>query len=245
MNIYHKLAITTSGTLLSFAAIIVPTQAATFFEVGDAGDTFNNAQVVSGLGGGSLNRIEGRLDSTKDQDYFRFLWGGLGMLQIETGPYFNTSFPSNTFPAFQLFTASNSLVGGYFMGAITLEVGDIGGSSISWMSGSAQFNFHYLSPGEYVLKVDGTGQANEPKPMYEGNYAIRLSGAEFIPSQSVPESQPVPEPGTLVSTLIAGGLGWFMKRKNASVKRRKLKSVPADTITQNKPPCCHSTSTYC
>ena len=244
MNIYHKIALITSGVLLSFVAIKVPTQAATFFEIGDAGDTLNNAQVASGLGGESLDRIEGRLESTNDQDYFRFFWGGVGMLQIETGPYFNTSFPANTFPAFQLFNPSNSLVGGYFIGAITLEVGDIGGSGISLMFGSAQFNFHYLSAGEYVLKVDGTGQANEPKPIYEGDYAIRLSGAEFIPSPPIPASQPVPEPGTLVSTLVAGGIGWLMKRKKASVKRRKLNSVPADTITQNKPLGFPSTSTY-
>lgn len=212
VNIYPKLAITTTIAGMSLVAIKIPVQAVTFFEIDDAGNTFNSAQTVSGVGNNLLEIIEGSLTSTQDKDYFRFSFDGIGMLAIETGPYFNNPFPSNTFPAFQLFNNDSSLMGGYFMGDFTWGVGNISGSGISYTSGSAQVKFNNLSAGEYVLKVDGTGQFNHRNPIHEGNYAVRLSGAEFIPSQP----QSVPEPITPVSILIAGGIGWLMKKQKAS-----------------------------
>ena len=225
MRIYEKLAIISTSAVLSFAAINAPVQATTFFEVGDAGDTFNNAQVVSCLGGASIDGIEGRLDLRNDNDYFRFFFGGGGVLKIETGPYFNTGFPFNPFPAFQLFNTNNSLVGGYFDGDFTFGVGDISGSFIAFYGGRSELNFRNLSAGEYVLKVDGTGQTNAPKPVYEGDYSIKLSGAEFIRDQPCPEpstlpQQSVPEPSTLVGMIVAGGIGWLMKMKISGLGRK-------------------------
>lgn len=212
VNIYPKIAITTSLIGMSLVAIKMPTQAATFFEIDDAGNTFNSAQTVSGLGNSLLDIIEGSLTSTQDKDYFRFSFGGIGILAIETGPYFNMPFPANTFPAFQLFNSNYSLMGGYFMGDFTWGIGNISGSRISYTSGIAKVNFNNLPAGEYVLKVDGTGQFNHRNPIHQGNYAVRLSGAEFIPSQP----QSVPEPSTSVGVLIAGGIGWQMKKKRVS-----------------------------
>lgn len=209
MNIYPKIAIITTLTGMSLVAIKMPIQAATFFEIDDAGNTFNSAQTVSGLGNNLLDIIEGSLTSTQDKDYFRFYFGGIGILALETGPYFNMSFPANTFPAFQLFNSNSSLMGGYFMGDFTWGVGNLSGSQISYTTGIAQVNFNNLPAGEYVLKVDGTGQFNHRNPIHQGNYAVRLSGAEFIPSQH----QSVPEPSTSVGLLIAGGIGWLMKKK--------------------------------
>lgn len=209
MNIYLKLAIATTITEISLAYIKIPTQAATFFEIDDASNTFYSAQVVSGMGNNWLDKIEGNLISPQDNDYFRFYFGGVGVLAIETGPYFNQPFPSNTFPAFQLFNTNNSLIGGYFKGEFTLGIGNIGGSRISYISGISQMNFNNLSAGEYVLKIDGTGQFNNRNPIYEGKYAVNLSGAEFIPSQP----QPIPEPSTPIGLLIAGGIGWLMKKR--------------------------------
>jgi hypothetical protein len=197
---------------MSLVAIKVPAQAATFFEIDDAGNTFNSAQTVSGVGNNLLDRIEGSLTSTQDNDYFRFYFGGIGVLAIETGPYFNMPFPSNTFPAFQFFNSNYSLMGGYFMGDLTWGQGNIAGSRISYISGITQVNFNNLSAGEYVLKVDGTGQFNNHNPIHEGNYTVRLSGAEVIPSQP----QSVPEPSTPVGILIASGIGWLIKNKRAS-----------------------------
>lgn len=212
MNIYTKLAINTTLIGMSLAVIKMPTQAATFFEIDDAGNTFNSAQTVSGLDNNLLDIIEGNLKSAQDKDYFRFSFGGIGILAIETGPYFNMPFPSNTFPAFQLFNSNYSLMGGYFMGDFTWGGGNISGSRISYSSGIAQVKFNNLSAGEYVLKVDGTGQFNNHNPIHEGNYSVRLSGAEVIPSQP----QSVPEPITSVGVLIAGGIGWRMKKKRVS-----------------------------
>lgn len=212
VNIYPKLAITTTIAGMSLVAIKIPAQAVTFFEIDDAGNTFNSAQTVSGLDNNLLDIIEGNLKSAQDKDYFRFPFGGIGILAIETGPYFNRPFPSNTFPAFQLFNSNYSLMGGYFMGDFTWGVGNISGSGISYTSGIAKVKFNNLSAGEYVLKVDGTGQFNHRNPVHEGNYAVRLSGAEFIHSQP----QSVPEPSTPVGILMAGGIGWLIKKQKAS-----------------------------
>lgn len=209
MNIYPKLVIATTITGISFLFINISVQAATFFEIDDAGNTFNSAQLVSGVGNNLFDRIEGSLTSTQDNDYFRFFLGEIGFLSIETGPYFNKPFPSNTFPAFQLFNSNYDLMGGYFMGDFTWGVGNIAGSRISYSSGIAQVKFNNLSAGEYVLKVDGTGQFNHQNPIHEGNYVVRLSGAEFIPSQP----QSVPESSTPIGILIAGGISWLMKKR--------------------------------
>jgi hypothetical protein len=214
VNIYETLAIATVGSVFSFAAMTVSARSATFFEVGDAGDTFDKAQIITGVSGEALTSIEGKLTSTQDKDYFRFFFGGVGLLTVETGPYFNTPFPSNTFPAYELFNASNSLVGGYFQGEFTVGLGNMQGSSIVF-DGNTQLIFSYLSAGEYVLKVDGTGQYNNQKPIYEGDYAIRLSGAEVIPDQSIPE------PSTFVGTVIAAGIGWLIKKKASAKTRTK------------------------
>ena len=215
MNNYLKISIATTLTGISFWFIKIPAQAATFFELDDAGNTFNSAQAVSGLDNNFLERIEGNITSKQDNDYFRFYFSGIGILAIETGPYFNMPFPVNTFPAFQLFNSNCSLMGGYFMGNFTWGLGNIAGSQISYTSGISQVNFNNLSAGEYVLKIDGTGQYNNRQPIHEGNYAVRLSGAEFIPSQP----QSIPEPSTPVGILIAGGLGWLMKKKRASCSK--------------------------
>lgn len=215
MNSYLKISIATTLTGISFWFIKIPAQAATFFEIDDAGNTFNSAQPVSGLDNKFLERIEGNITSKQDNDYFRFYFSGIGILAIETGPYFNMPFPVNTFPAFQLFNSNCSLMGGYFMGNFTWGLGNIAGSKISYTSGISQVNFNNLSAGEYVLKIDGTGQYNNRQPIHEGNYAVRLSGAEFIPSQP----QSVPEPSTPVGILIAGGIGWLMKKKRASCSK--------------------------
>ena len=215
VNIYPKLAITTTITGMTLVAIKIPAQAVTFFEIDDAGNTFKSAQVVRGVGNNLLDRIEASLTSTQDNDYFRFYFSGIGILAIETGPYFNRPFPSNTFPAFQLFNSNCSLMGGYLMGDFTWGLGNIAGSQISYTSGISQVNFNNLSAGEYVLKIDGTGQYNNRQPIHEGKYAVRLSGAEFIPSQP----QSVPEPSTPVGILIAGGIGWLMKKKRASCSK--------------------------
>jgi hypothetical protein len=98
-------------------------------------------------------------------------------------------------------------VGGYFEGDFTFGIGDIPGSSLNFVEGVAELNFSNLLAGEYVLKVDGTGQANNPKPIYEGNYTISLSDAEFLPSQ------PVPEPSTLVGIVIASSISWLVKKR--------------------------------
>jgi len=208
MKFAEKLTITIAGIAILTSTEISSVRAATFFESGDAGDTFDNAQAVSGTNEESLDKIEGTLESTTDKDYFRFLFDKFGNLTIKTGPYFNTPFPSNTFPAFELFNANNTLVGGYFEGDITFGIGGLPDIfEISFVEGVAELTFRNLLAGEYVLKVDGTGQANDPKPIYEGNYTISLSEAEFLPSQ------PVPEPSSLVGIVIASSISWLVKKK--------------------------------
>lgn len=209
MSIYRKLASAIIGTILGIATNNTTVAAATFFEIGDAGDTFNSAQVVRGWESNSLNWIEGSLSSTHDNDYFRFAFGGVGVLTIQTGPYFNTPFPWNQFPAFQLFNAQDSLVGGYSGGSLTFGLGDMAGSSIFFIPGMSQFNFSNLSAGEYVLKVNGMAQINTQESVYEGDYSIKLVDAEFISNSE----QPVPEPSTLLGMIVAGGIGWLMHTK--------------------------------
>lgn len=207
MKFAEKLTIAVAGIAIFTGTEISSAKAATFFESGDAGDTFDNAQAVSGSNEESLNKIEGTLESTKDKDFFRFFFDKIGNLTIQTGPYSNTPFPSNTFPAFQLFNANNNLVGGYFEGNFTFGIGNLPSSSINFVDGVAELNFSDLLAGEYVLKVDGTGQVNDPKPIYEGNYTISLSDAKFLPSQ------PVPEPSSLVGIVIASSISWLVKKR--------------------------------
>ena len=110
MNIFYKFAFAAFGLATVFYT--QSSQAAVFSEIGDAGDTFGTAQIVSGSARQSLDSIEGNLSSLQDNDFFRFFYGGTGNLTIETGPYTNTPFPTNTFPGFELLSATGISLGG-------------------------------------------------------------------------------------------------------------------------------------
>jgi hypothetical protein len=212
MNIFHKFAIAAFGLATVFYT--QPSQAAVFSEVGDAGDIFGNAQIVSGAAGQSLNTIEGNLSSLQDNDFFRFFYGGTGNLTIATGPYTNTPFPTNTFPGFELLSGTGTSLGGAAESNNPAPLGNqafIVGGNINY-AGTSLINYANLSVGEYVLRIDGTGQANLNQPRYIGNYSVRLQGgAQFI--------QAVPEPTSILSLLAVAVMGSMTVIKN---HRQKL-----------------------
>jgi hypothetical protein len=86
MKFAEKLTIAIAGIAIFTGTEISSARAATFFESGDAGNTFDTAQAVSGSNEESLDKIEGTLESTRDKDYFRFFFNNIGNLTIKTGP---------------------------------------------------------------------------------------------------------------------------------------------------------------
>lgn len=194
MNYFQKLVSVTFG--LATVLFIQPSQAAVYSEVGEAGDTFGTAQLALGTAGESLNAIEGNLFSLQDNDFFRFFYGGTGNLNIETGPYTNTPFPTNTFPGFELFSGNGVSLGGAGESLNPAPFGNqtfISSGGISYEPGISVIRYQNLLIGEYVLRVDGTGQVNSGKPRYVGNYSVSLQGgAQFIQ---------VPEPTSILSLL--------------------------------------------
>lgn len=212
MKIFHKVAIASFGLATVFYT--QSSQAAVFSEVSDAGDTFGTAQIISGLAGQSLDTIEGNLSSLQDQDFFRFFYSGTGNLNIETGPYANTPFPTNTFPGFELLSATGTSFGGAAQSNIPAPFGNqafIVGGGVNYTNGFSNINYANLPVGEYTLRIDGTGQVNLDQPRYIGNYSVRLQGgAQFI--------QAVPEPTSTLSLLALVAMGSMTAIKNCRQK---------------------------
>lgn len=208
IKILHKFVIGACGlAMLSYGQ---SAQAAVYSEAGDAGDTFATAQLTLGSVGQPLDFIEGNLLSLQDNDFFRFFYSGTGNLTIETGPYTNTPFPSNTFPGFELLSGIGASLGGAAQSLNPSPFGNqtfITGGSIFYSPGISTINYANLPVGEYVLRVDGTGQANLGKPRYVGNYSIRLQGGtRFI--------QSVPEPSFILSLLAISAIAAIAGIKN-------------------------------
>lgn len=268
MNIYQTLAIATTGTVLGFATMIAPAESATFFEVGDAGNSFYDAQVLTGASGEPVSQIQGALLDWVfgESDYFRFLFSGDGTLSIATNSYrtMPSSPPSGalySLPSLQLYYVAYSeppmsfmyptygvLMGGYYRGAFTTPTGDyfsgssgtgsfaggMGSSFSAFFGTGGQLIFSNLPAGEYVLQVDSRGAPGSgyyggwsQRASYIGSYDISLSGAEAIAEQPIPEpssnvdsvitpDESVPEPTTMVGTIIAAGVGWLMKKNISS-----------------------------
>ncbi|MBR8832628.1 MAG: hypothetical protein DSM106950_00930 [Stigonema ocellatum SAG 48.90 = DSM 106950] len=201
MNHFHKLVSVTFA--LATVLFNQPSQAAVYSEVGEAGDTFDTAQLVLGTAGESLDAIAGNLLSSQDNDFFRFFYDGTGNLSIRTGPYTNTPFPTNTFPGFELFSDNGVSLGGAGESLNPSPFGNkdfvAGNSSIVYQSGVSLVNYQNLPIGEYVLRVDGSGQFNSGKPRYVGNYSVSLQGAaQFI--------EQVPEPTSILSLLAVSAI---------------------------------------
>lgn len=215
MNLFQKFAIAAFGLATVFYS--QSSQAAVFSEVGDAGNIFGNAQIVSGSAGQSLDTIEGNLSSLQDNDFFRFLYGGTGNLTIATGPYTNTPVPTNTFPGFELLSGTGTSLGGAAQSNNPAPFGNqafIVSGSIIYAPGTSIINYANLPVGEYVLRIDGSGQVNSGQPRYVGNYSVRLQGgAQFI--------QAVPEPTSILSLLAVAAMGSMTAIKN---HRQKLVS---------------------
>ncbi|MBD2519771.1 PEP-CTERM sorting domain-containing protein [Nostoc sp. FACHB-973] len=213
MNIFHKFAFAAFGLATVFYT--QSSQAAVFSEVGDAGDTFGTSQIVSGSAGQSLDTIEGNLSSLQDNDFFRFFYDGTVNLTIQTGPYTNTPFPTNTFPGFELLSATGTSLGGAAQSNNPAPFGNqtfIVNGSADFITGTSNISYGGLPVGEYVLRVDGTGQRNFNQPRYLGNYSVRLQGgAQFI--------QAVPEPTSILSLLAVAAMGSITVIKN---HRQKL-----------------------
>ncbi len=267
MNIYQILAIATTGTVLGFATMTAPAESATFVEVGDAGNSFYDAQVLTGVSGEPVSQIQGALLDWVfgESDYFRFLFSGNGTLSIATNSYQTIPISPALYslPSLQLYYVAYSeppmsfmyptygvLMGGYYRGAFTTPTGDYFsgssgtgsfaggmGSSFSASFGTGgQLIFSNLPAGEYVLQVDSRGAPGSgdyggwsQRALYVGSYDISLSGAEAIAQQPTPEpssnvdsvitpDESVPEPTTIVGTLIAAALGCLMKKKVSSNK---------------------------
>lgn len=201
MKILDKFVIAAFGLATVFFS--QSSQAAVFSEVGDAGDTFGTAQIAEGSAGQLLDTIEGNLSSLQDNDFFRFFYSGTGNLTIETGPYTNTPFPTNTFPGFELLSASGTSLGGAAQSNNPAPFGNqtfFLTGQISYDPGSSIIFFSSLPVGEYVLRIDGTGQVNLDQPRYVGNYSVRLQGgAQFI--------ETVPEPTSILSLLTVATMG--------------------------------------
>lgn len=173
--------------------------AATFSEIGDAGDTFDTAQITSGPAGEALTTINGNLSFhieefiedfgetvvfLLDNDFFRFLYTGTGNLTIESGPYAVSDPLRDPFPAFELFNSSGNRAF-FFLGVVC-------------SCGSSQYDYQNLTAGEYVIRIDGRGQSESPQPIYIGDYSIRLIGdTQFL-------SQSVPEPASTISLSLLG-----------------------------------------
>ncbi|WP_414756070.1 hypothetical protein [Anabaena sp. CCY 9910] len=213
MNIFYKCAIATVGLATVFYT--QSSQAAVFSEVGDASNVFGTAQTVSGSAGQSLDAIEGNLSDLQDNDFFRFFYAGTGNLRIETGPYTNTPFPTNTFPGLELLSGTGLSLGGVAQSLNPAPFGNgtfINSAGSANTTGTSWIDYVNLPVGEYVLRVDGTGQSNLGQPRYVGNYSLRLrGGSQFI--------QAVPEPTFILSLLAVAAITSPTVNKN---QRRQL-----------------------
>jgi PEP-CTERM motif len=194
------------GTLAVAGASVAHAGVA-YTENGDAGATLATAQSVFTPFSEILDEISGTLSPSGDVDFFRFLYSGTGSLTIAEGPYVNSPFPSNTFPAFTLFSASGVDLGGFFSN------GDAG--TISYEFGSASLRFSGLVSGaEYVLSVNGSGQINPPRPLYVGDYSLTLSGGAATLTATLPEPATLPLAGLALVGV------WLARRRSMRSPRR-------------------------
>lgn len=199
------------GAIAFSVAVMGTAHSAVVTESGDAGDTLATAQRLTSDPQVAITAISGSLSSTSDVDYFRFSLAEVGSLRIS----FDSFAPAGGFPTFvgmaayfangDLLMATSLDVGGLFGDT---SYGTIGG--ISYQFGNANLEAYGLPVGEYVLRVDGSGQINFGRPRYEGGYTINVSGrAETLGAA-------VPEPSTLALIGAAAlGLGWQARRRKA------------------------------
>lgn len=213
----HCLAVAT--LLLAVAAfplMSLPTHAATWNEVGDAGDTPGTSQVT--VGAGPLTTISGTLPIDADIDMYRIAITDRTIFQAAiTG---QTGFAD---PDLWLFDAAGfgialttnvaagqTLITGAFVpsnGDYFLAISSSGVNAIS-----AGGNIWLSNPGAAQRAPDGPGAAQPflswgaGSPLTKTSYTIQLQGAGF--SQA-------PEPSAAVNLIFAGGM-LLLRRKRPS-----------------------------
>ncbi|BAY74847.1 hypothetical protein NIES25_12630 [Nostoc linckia NIES-25] len=181
VNVLTKLSMATVGVAVIALGVGGTAQAATYTEVGDAGQTLNTAQNLAG----GINVIQGTISYNDDADLFSFSWGG-GLLNATTvgGASFDT--------ILQLFNSSGTLI------AQNDDDSSPGAGSQSTLN-------LFVGSGEYLLGISSLANFAQSGPTYgevdaglfSGSYSIRLNQET---------ASAVPEPASLIGIL---GLGAF------------------------------------
>lgn len=180
-------------------------QAVPHVEQGDAGNAASGAQTFVVADEDGLSVLVGKLAGPDDLDFYRFRYEGAGELRIDGGPYYglDSPFPDNPLPGFQVFLADGTPIGG----GSSLDADVAGGpveylKSTQWGGVLGVYHYHFrgLTPGDYLLRVDGAGQFANAALRYVGDYELRFSLGTVL--------APVPEPSSAL--LMFAGLGLLL-----------------------------------
>ncbi|WP_375507295.1 DVUA0089 family protein [uncultured Nostoc sp.] len=187
VNVLTKLSLSTVGTAVIALGAAGTAQAATFTEVGDAGQTLNTAQNL--LGG--INVIQGTISPSDDADLFSFSWGGGQFNATTVG---GTPFTFDTI--LQLFDSSGTLIA---------QNEDDSQSTLQ-----STLNLS-VDSGEYLLGISSFANFAKSGPTY-GSVGPGFSSDSYSISLNQ-ETASVPEPASLIGILGLGAFGITSVRK--------------------------------
>ncbi|MBN4000548.1 DVUA0089 family protein [Nostoc sp. LPT] len=187
VNVLTKLSLSTVGTAVIALGAAGTVQAATFTEVGDAGQTLNTAQNLPG----GINVIQGTISSSDDADLFSFSWGG-GLFNATTVG--GTPFTFDTI--LQLFDSSGTLIAQ--------------NENDSELTLQSTLNL-FADSGEYLLGISSFANYAESGPTY-GSVSPGFSSDSYSISLNQ-ETASVPEPASLIGILGLGAFGITSVRK--------------------------------